>query len=366
MANPRLNTRQKTWLKNFLTKYPYYKKQRIWEGLSGDRFLLLEGTERLPLPLIPEFETASPGYRLHTLQVQLRIYGDPRKTSLHEVTTVYPHCNIGDKITGKQTEGQLSLSLSTALEIPEPINPVVVTWKPKRKARAKLGTQLSMPVTGLEAKLYALRQKARPHLPPISAQDLAQEKVATWSARDHKEVELPQVIVDLLLEKNADDDEWQSAIDLFGVIGLPGVLRYLEQLPSIRQHFNRVTSMASASAQVSPAALATITETQQVSLAPKVNQMKRIIALTLSISSLIFPPLAIAQTANTPATQVQPAQVDKRELIAVAASATQNKDYQLALKVANNVIGLFPDYGTGYLYRAIAQYRLGEECFLHC
>lgn len=265
MANPRLNTRQKTWLKTFLLKYPYYKKQRIWEGLSGDRFLLLEGTERLPLPLIPEFETASPGYRLHTLQVQLRIYGDPRKTSLHQVTTVYPHCNIGDKITNIEPEGQLSLSISTVLEIPPPINPVIVNWKPKRQARAKLGNQLSLPVTGLEAKLFALRSKARPHLPPISSQELAQEKVATWSARDKREVELPQVIVDLLLAHNADDQEWQSAIDLFGVIGLPGVLRYLEQLPSIRQHFNRAASMAAASAQVSPHAKSVIMTTQQVS-----------------------------------------------------------------------------------------------------
>lgn len=87
--------------------------------------------------------------------------------------------------------------------------------------------------------------------------------------------------------------------------------------------------------------------------------MKRIIALTFSLSSLMFPPLAIAQPAATPVSPVQPAQVDKRELIAVAASATQNKDYQLALRVANNVIGLFPDYANAHLYRAIALYKLG-------
>lgn len=184
MTRPRLNTRQKKWFRNFVSQYPYYKLQRICEGLSGDRFLLLEGTERLPLPLIPEFEGASPGYRMHTLEIQLRIYGDVRKTSNHQVTTVYPHCNIGDKIAGSEKEGQLSLSLSTVLEIPPPVNPVIVTWKPKGKARAKSSVQLSLPVTGLEAKLFSLRQKARPHLPPISVQELAQEKVSTWSARD--------------------------------------------------------------------------------------------------------------------------------------------------------------------------------------
>lgn len=184
---------------------------------------------------------------------------------MHEVTTVYPYCNIGDKITCNQTEGQLSLSLSTALEIPEPINPVIVTWKPKGKARAKSGIQLSLPVTGLEAKLFALRQQARPHLPPISAQELAQEKVATWSMRDRTEVELPQVIVDLLLAQNATEDEWQSAIDLFPYIGLAATLSYVEGIPALRQHLNKQVSTASASAQVKPAAQAII-PTQQVSV----------------------------------------------------------------------------------------------------
>lgn len=121
-------------------------------------------------------------------------------------------------------------------------------------------------MTGLEAKLFALRQQARPHLAPISAQELAQEKVATWSMRDRKEIELPQVIVDLLLAQNATEDEWQSAIDLFGVIGLPGVLRYLEQLPSIRQHFNRAASTTAASVQVLPYAKTAIMTTQPVSI----------------------------------------------------------------------------------------------------
>lgn len=252
MANPRLNTRQKTWLKNFLAKYPYYEVQRTIEGLDGDRILVLEGTERLSLPLIPEFSGASPGYRLHTLQAKIRKYGDLRKTALHNVETVYPHCNIGAKIACNQTEGQLSLSLATALEIPPPINPAVVTWKPKGKAKAKHGEQLSLPVTGLEAKLYALRQQARPHLPPISVQELAQEKVATWSMRDRKEVELPQVLVDLLLAQNASEEEWQSAIDLFPYIGLSGVLSFVEGLPAWRQHLNKQVSLAAASAGVKP------------------------------------------------------------------------------------------------------------------
>lgn len=267
MANPRLNKRQRTWLKNFLSKHPYYdrKPRLICEGLDGDRILFLEGREILPLPLIREFEGASPGYRIHNLEIKLRKYGDARLSAIQKVETIYPHCNIGDKITCNQTEGQLSLSLSTALEIPEPTNPVIVTWKPKRKARDKSGMQLSLPVTGLEAKLFALRQQARPHLPPVSAQELAQEKVLTWSARDRTEVELPQVIVDLLLAQNATEDEWQSAIDLFPYIGMSSTISFIEGLPAIRKCLNKQSSTAAASAQVKPAAQ-TITTTQQVSV----------------------------------------------------------------------------------------------------
>ena len=75
MANARLNTKQKLWLKSFLAQYPYYKLQRITEGLGGDRVLLLEGMESRTLPLIREFEGARSGYRFHTLSTKIRLYG---------------------------------------------------------------------------------------------------------------------------------------------------------------------------------------------------------------------------------------------------------------------------------------------------
>ncbi len=153
MINARLNPRQRSWLKSFLSQYPYYKLRRISEGLGGDRFLLLEGMESLPLPMIPEFAEATAGYQWHRLSVQIRVYGDARKTAIHNVSTVYPHCDIGDRMTDSNREGQLALSIATVLDIPAPINPVIVNWKPKGKARAKLGVQLSLPVSGLEAKL---------------------------------------------------------------------------------------------------------------------------------------------------------------------------------------------------------------------
>ena len=269
MANPRLNKRQKVWLKSFLSQYSYYKLRRITEGLSGDRFLLLEGMENLPLPLIQEFDGANSSYRMHTLKVQLRIYGDVRRTAIYNVKTIYPHCDIGDKIISSIKEGQLSLSLSTVLDIPPPINPVVVNWKPKGKARAKSGVQLSLPVTGLEAKLFRLRQQARPYLPPVSAQELLAEKVSTWNGRDCKEVELPQVILDLLLAQSAREDEWESAIDLFGVIGLSSTINFIESLPVFRQHFNRAASRTVVSAKVQPSASNSTAASQQVSVTEK-------------------------------------------------------------------------------------------------
>lgn len=273
MTNPRLNPKQKTWFKSFLATYPYYKLQRISGGLDGDRILLMEGMEFLSLPLIPEFEQASPGYRIHSLEIKLRKFGDARLSAKHHVKTIYPHCRIGDKITSSTKEGQLSLSLSTVLDIPPPVNPVVVNWKPKRKARAKLGVQLSLPVTGLAAKLFNLRQQARPHLPPVSSEELLAEKVQTWNARDHREVELPQVILDLLLAQNATESEWESAIDLFGVIGLSSTINYVESLPELRQYFGTTATAAAVSAQVKPSVSSTKAVSQQVSASE--NQILR-------------------------------------------------------------------------------------------
>ena len=61
MAKARLNPKQKNWLKTFLLKHPYYKLERICEGLDNDRILVLSGIETLPLALIREFVEAMPG-----------------------------------------------------------------------------------------------------------------------------------------------------------------------------------------------------------------------------------------------------------------------------------------------------------------
>ena len=88
----------------------------------------------------------------------------------------------------------------------------------------------------------------------------------TWNAHDRKEVEIPQVIIDLLLAQNATQEEWESAIDLLGVIGLSSTINYVESLPVFRQHFNRSASLAAASAKVQSSASISTAASQQVSV----------------------------------------------------------------------------------------------------
>ena len=159
MSRPRLNPRQRKWLNNFLKQHPEYKLREVWPGLGGDRHLRLDGLERLPLAVLTEFEQALPGYRWHTLEIQIRKYGDARKTATHTYTAVYTRCDLNERLTPIKLEGQLSLPIpASVLAVDEPFNPVVVTWKPKQKIKPKHGVQLSLPILGLEAELFALRQ----------------------------------------------------------------------------------------------------------------------------------------------------------------------------------------------------------------
>jgi hypothetical protein len=76
------------------------------------------------MPVLPEFADAAPGYRWHTLEIQLRKYGDARKTSTHTYTTVYPHCDLNERLTPIKLDLQLSLPIPAAvLAVDEPVNP---------------------------------------------------------------------------------------------------------------------------------------------------------------------------------------------------------------------------------------------------
>lgn len=248
----KLNTKQRNWLARFLQQYPYYRLTNIVDDLGGDRILTLEGWQQLPLPPVAEMEGAAPGYRCHELKVKLRKFGDPRSSAEYKYNTVYPHCDLGKKPLAIQQYGQLSLSISAALELPVAVNPVTVHWKPKRKVEPKVGQQLSLPVVGLEAKLFRLRQEKQPHLPPVSSQELLKQKVETWSLRDRRSIEVPRVLLDLLRSQNASEEESQNALNLLEVTGLGGAVLYVEGLTSLRKWLGNTTaSTVSASIEVS-------------------------------------------------------------------------------------------------------------------
>lgn len=228
MSKARLNKKQQQWRDRFLAKYPYYRIQNVYEDLDGDRIILFEGTEHLEVPLVIGYEGEYPVWIHHKLKVKLRKYGDPRYSADYQ-------CEIAtSKDVWKPKTGQLVLPIQQALAIPKPTNPVIVTWKPK-KEREKKDIQLSMPVFGVEAEVFKYRLKYRPHLTPTSSQEILAEKITTWSMRDSREVELPQAIADVLRFMYASDEEWQFAIDLVEVAGMPCAMEYAQALPSFRR-----------------------------------------------------------------------------------------------------------------------------------
>ena len=83
--------------------------------------------------------------------------------------------------------------------------------------------------------------------------------------------------------------------------------------------------------------------------------MKKIIATALLLPVLTFAPPGLAQV--TIDFQSQPT---IEQLIQVVESATRDRNYSTALRVANNAIKQFPDYATAYFYRAIALSNLGK------
>ena len=85
------------------------------------------------------------------------------------------------------------------------------------------------------------------------------------------------------------------------------------------------------------------------------NLMQKIIATVLLLPVLTFGSPGLAQVGVD--FQSQPT---IEQLIQVVESATKDKNYSTALRVANNAIKQFPSYATGYFYRAIAQYNIGN------
>ena len=83
--------------------------------------------------------------------------------------------------------------------------------------------------------------------------------------------------------------------------------------------------------------------------------MKKIIASALLLPVLTFAPPALIQVIID--FQSQPT---IEQLIQVVESATRDRNYPTALRVANNAIKQFPEYAAAYFYRAIALSNLGK------
>lgn len=82
----------------------------------------------------------------------------------------------------------------------------------------------------------------------------------------------------------------------------------------------------------------------------------KIIATTLLLPWLIF--------ASPGMTQVKidfQSQPTSEQLLQVIESATKDKNYSTALRVANNAVKQFPDLAEAYYYRAIALNNLGNK-----
>ncbi|WP_009630284.1 tetratricopeptide repeat protein [Synechocystis sp. PCC 7509] len=84
--------------------------------------------------------------------------------------------------------------------------------------------------------------------------------------------------------------------------------------------------------------------------------MKKIIATTLLLPLLTFATPGLAQVVID--LQFQPT---SEQLLEVIESATKDKNYATALRVANNAIKQFPGLAEAYYYRAIALSNLGNQ-----
>ncbi len=82
----------------------------------------------------------------------------------------------------------------------------------------------------------------------------------------------------------------------------------------------------------------------------------KIIATSIFIPLLIFAPPALAQV--TIDFQSQPT---SEQLLQVVESATKDKNYSTALRVANNAIKQFPNLAEAYYYRASLLSSIGNR-----
>ena len=201
--------------------------------LNGGVPFTLEWSESLPKVFLTECTNTGSGWIWHILKVKLRKFGDPRSEPEHFYQITYPYCNVEDKFA-RSNPGQTHLNLHQFLNIRPPQNPVKFKFKKRSSARSRQRrlTQLRLPLFGVAAQLHQINLAKNSQV--ISQEELFLETVAHLDLVTGKEIKLPAAIVELLKDKKADLNEWESAISLYQVAGPSGLLAYLEGLDSFR------------------------------------------------------------------------------------------------------------------------------------
>ena len=231
---PQINKKQRAWVEKFKAKYPEAKLTGIYEGLSGDRTVKLEWIESLPQIVLPDCADRGISWIQHTVQVKLRIFGDPRHSAQYQYLVVYPHCSI-ESTFKFSPQGQLSLNLGQLLNIKVPQNPILVKPKKANYKKLKKSVQFTLPLRGVAAKLHQINLSKNREV--ISEQELLSETVAYPDSETGSEIKLPAALVEILEDKKASLKEWDDAISLYQVGGPSCLMTYLEGLDSIREHF---------------------------------------------------------------------------------------------------------------------------------
>jgi hypothetical protein len=233
---PRLNKKQRAWVNKFIESHPNSRLTNIIEGLSGDRIVIIEWWESTNA-IILDSHTLIKGRISYKIEVKLRKLGDPRHTAKFEYKINQPE----KKTVPYCLWGQLSLHIPQCYAVPTPTNPVVVRSKRKVKTKKqKKFVQHTLPIVGIAAELHQINIRHGGVLK--SEQQLLSETALHLDLDTNKEVKLPSAIIQILQEKKASLDEWESAISLYQVGGGSCVLSYLEGLDSIRQ-FKKVQSL---------------------------------------------------------------------------------------------------------------------------
>lgn len=236
----RLLKKQKPVVDKLLNEIPHSRIRSIRDDSCNYRTVILEWT--IHQECEPIEGCSCPGFMSITYQRSLELTPSGKVRREEETIThiVYPHCFLEGRRHQSASEKQMALPLRQMLELPAPKAAKIrqhlyKTRKNRTAAKPKKASsiQQTLPLTGYLAELHSIRtQKGHQ---PESSESLMAERVSHWSLEQRREVVLPEALVELLKAANATSDEWNNCIDLYGVIGLPGCLNYIQGLEYLRR-----------------------------------------------------------------------------------------------------------------------------------